>query len=170
VAEQAYRRWSLPAPRPSPALLDKVDTADRQQREYVVAALGTLKAPAAVPALGRLLADRGRERRYVAAWALGEIASPDGIPALLGALNDPNSEVRRYATRALIKINRPAVAPLIVHLRNASGKVPPGRSGPWATSPTRPLSRYCLPTRTARSGWKPSWPSASCATRAPLRY
>ena len=122
VAEQAYPAVVAAGAAAIPVLLDKVDTADRQQREYVVAALGTLKAPAAVPALGRLLADRGRERRYVAAWALGEIASPDGIPALLGALNDPNSEVRRYATRALIKINRPAVAPLIVHLRNASGE------------------------------------------------
>ena len=122
VAEQAYPAVVAAGAAAIPVLLDKVDTADRQQREYVVAALGTLKAPAAVPALGRLLADRGRERRYVAAWALGEIASPDGIPALLGALNDPNSEVRRYATRALIKINRPAVAPLIVHLRNANGE------------------------------------------------
>jgi HEAT repeat protein len=122
VAEQAYPAVVAAGAAAIPVLLDMVDTADRQQREYVVAALGTLKAPGAVPALGRLLADRGRERRYVAAWALGEIASPDGIPALLGALADPNSEVRRYATRALIKINRPAVAPLIMHLRTAGGE------------------------------------------------
>jgi HEAT repeat protein len=122
VAEQAYPAVVAAGAAAIPVLLDKVDTADRQQREYVIAALGTIKAPTAVPALGRVLADRGGQRRYVAAWALGEIASADGIPALLSALDDPNSEVRRYATRALIKINRPAVVPLITHLRGASGE------------------------------------------------
>ena len=122
VAEQAYPAVVAAGAEAVPVLLDKIETADRQQREYVIAALGTLKAAAAVPALGRVLADRTRERRYVAAWALGEIGSPDGIAALLVALDDPNSEVRRYATRALIKINRPALAPLIAHLRGARGE------------------------------------------------
>lgn len=122
VAEQSYPAVVAAGDAAVPPLLDKVGTADRQQREYVIAALGTLKAAQAVLPIGRVLADRTLERRYVAAWALGEIAGADGVPPLIGALDDPNQEVRRYATRALIKINRPAVAPLIEHLRTASGE------------------------------------------------
>lgn len=103
-----------------PALLAKVESADRQQREYVIAALGTLKVAEAVPAIGRVLDSRQLERRYVAAWALGEIAAAEGVPALLKALDDDNSEVRRYATRALIKMNRQAVAPLVAYLPTAT--------------------------------------------------
>jgi len=122
IAEQAYPAVVAAGSEAVPVLLDRIGTGDRQQREYIVAALGTLKAQAAVPALSQVLADRTLERRYVAAWALGEIATPEGIPALLGALGDPNREVRRYATRALIKINRPAVAPLLAYLQTADGE------------------------------------------------
>lgn len=122
VAEQAYPAVVAAGGEAIPLLLEKVGTPDRQQREYVVAALGSLKAAQAVAAIGKVLADRTLERRYVAAWALGEIGSPDGVVFLIGALDDPNSEVRRYATRALIKINRPAVGPLVTHLRTASGE------------------------------------------------
>lgn len=122
VAEQAYPAVVAAGAAAIPVLLEQVGTTDRQQREYVIAALGSLKAAQAVAPLGRVLADRALERRYVAAWALGEIGSPEGIPALIGALDDPNGEVRRYATRALIKLNRPAVEPLIAHLRTASGE------------------------------------------------
>ncbi|MCM2265766.1 MAG: HEAT repeat domain-containing protein, partial [Desulfuromonadales bacterium] len=122
VAETAYPAVVAAGTEAIPVLIDKIGTADRQQREYVIAALGTLKAAQAVLPISRVLADRTLERRYVAAWALGEIAVPDGIPPLIGALDDPNQEVRRYATRALIKVNRPAVGPLLEHLRKASGE------------------------------------------------
>jgi HEAT repeat protein len=121
VAEQAYPAVVAAGEPAVPALLERIGTPDRQQREYVIAALGTLKARQAVAPIGLVLADRQLERRYVAAWALGEIGSDKGVPALLGALDDPNTEVRRYATRALIKINRSAVEPLIEHLRRATG-------------------------------------------------
>ncbi len=122
VAEQAYPMVVATGEKAVPVLLEKVGATNRQQREYVIAALGTLKAPEGVVPIGRVLTDRALERRYVAAWALGEIGAPEGIPALLTALDDPNGEVRRYATRALIKINRPAVAPLIELLRTTRGE------------------------------------------------
>lgn len=109
-----------------PALLEQVSTTDSQQREYAVAALGTLKAVEAVPAISAILADRTLQRRYVAAWALGEIGAEPGIALLIGALADDNAEVRRYATRALIKFNRSAVQPLIAHLEATNA---PGAAG-----------------------------------------
>lgn len=106
----------------APALLARVDSEDTQQREYVVAALGTLKVSEALPALRKQLSTPTLQRRYIAAWALGEIGDPQGVAALLGALADDNSLVRRYATRALIKFNRAAVLPLIAHLETAQGE------------------------------------------------
>lgn len=106
----------------APALLARVESNDTQQREYVVAALGTLKVREAIPAIRTLLASPSLQRRYVAAWALGEIGDPQGVAALLAALADDNSEVRRYATRALIKFNQVAVLPLMAHLETAQGE------------------------------------------------
>lgn len=103
-----------------PFLLEKVGTADREQREHVIAALGNLKVREAVQPVARVLGDRSLGRRYIAAWALGEIADPAGLPALLDALDDDDDEVRRYVTRALIKFNRAAVEPLVAFLPGAS--------------------------------------------------
>lgn len=105
-----------------PTLLERVRADDRQQREYVIAALGTLKAAEAVASISAVLAEPTLERRYVAAWALGEIGGAAAIDPLLGALADENGEVRRYATRALIKLNKLAVMPLIAYLDKASGE------------------------------------------------
>lgn len=102
-----------------PALLKKVNSADKSQREHVIAALGSLRAQEAVTPICQILGDKSLGRRYVAAWALGEIGAPAGIPALLQALNDDDSEVRKYATRALIKLNQSAVEPLIAYLATA---------------------------------------------------
>lgn len=122
VADRVYPVLVDIGARAVPALLPRVTSADRQEREYVVAALGTLKTAAAIPAISEVLANQALERRYVAAWALGEIGTEAALPALLGALNDPNSEVRRYATRALIKLNRTAVPQLIDYLGQAQGE------------------------------------------------
>lgn len=106
-------------PQVVPALLEAVASPDTEQREHVIAALGTLGAKAAVEPLGRVLGDPALGRRYVAAWALGEIGSTDAVPVLIGALEDDNAEVRRFATRALIKLNQAAVEPLIAYLGRA---------------------------------------------------
>ncbi len=105
-----------------PALLPRVQDKNKQVREYVIAALGTLKVVDAIPAISEVLANKTLERRYVAAWALGDIGDAAAVPALLAALNDENSEVRRYATRALIKLNRLAVPPLLEYLADAEGE------------------------------------------------
>ncbi len=105
-----------------PALLEQAGSGDTQQREYAVAALGTLRATVALPAIRGVLADASLQRRYVAAWALGEIGDPQAIPALVTALADQDTVVRRYATRALIKFNKAAVPPLVDYLQSAEGE------------------------------------------------
>jgi HEAT repeat protein len=105
-----------------PALREQVHSQDRQVREYVIAALGTLKVEQSIPEISQILRDQTLPRRYVAAWALGEIGTPQAVPPLINALDDENSEVRRYATRALIKINTVAVEPLIEFLDQATGE------------------------------------------------
>jgi HEAT repeat protein len=105
-----------------PLLVPHVDDENKQVREYVIAALGTLKIVDAIPAISDVLANKMMERRYVAAWALGEIGDAAGVPALLAALSDENSEVRRYATRGLIKLNKLSVEPLLDYLADAEGE------------------------------------------------
>jgi HEAT repeat protein len=105
-----------------PTLMQRVKDPDKQLREYVIAALGTLKVKEAIPALGDVLRDKPLKRRYVAAWSLGEIGGPDAADALIDALDDDNNEVRRYATRALIKLNKIAVLPLMKYLSGAEGE------------------------------------------------
>lgn len=104
------------------ALRSQITSKDPIQREYSIAALGTLQATDAVPALGAVLADRSLSRRYVAAWALGEIDSPAGVPFLIKSLDDPEMDVRRYATRSLIKLNRHSVPALLAYLPTASDR------------------------------------------------
>ena len=122
VADRVYALVIDVGQRAVPVLLQRSKDPDKQLREYVIAALGTLKAKDAVPVLANVLADRALERRYVAAWALGEIGGPDAADALIAALDDQNSEVRRYATRALIKLNKIAVLPLVEYLAEADGE------------------------------------------------
>jgi len=105
-----------------PALLNQVKSTDSQQREYVIAALGTFKAQNAVAQISEVLADPVFKRRYVAAWALGEIGGEEAVSPLINAFDDSNGEVRRYATRALIKLNKIAVLPLIEYLAEAEGE------------------------------------------------
>lgn len=100
-------------------LLENVRSENTEQRERVIAALGTLKVEQAVSGIAEVLADNRYGRRYVAAWALGEIGHPEGIPALIEALDDDVQQVRRYATRSLIKFNQTAVDSLILTLENA---------------------------------------------------
>jgi HEAT repeat protein len=122
IADRVYPVIVEIGPRAVPVLLTQVQSADKQVREYVIAALGTLKVIESVPAISNVLASQNLERRYVAAWALGEIGTKECLAPLVGALNDSNSEVRRYATRALIKLNQLAVQPLINYLNIASGE------------------------------------------------
>ncbi len=107
-------------------LLENVQSPNTEQRERVIAALGTLKVKRAVPAIIEVLADTTFTRRYVAAWALGEIGHPDGIGPLIKALDDDIQLVRRYATSSLIKLNQPAVEPLISALDRASDRAAGG--------------------------------------------
>ncbi|MDT8443456.1 MAG: HEAT repeat domain-containing protein [Desulfuromonadales bacterium] len=122
VADRVYAIIIDIGNRAVPVLLQHVHAEDKQLREYVVAALGTLKVVDAIPALGDILATPALQRRYIAAWALGEIGDAAAVPSLLAVLADENSEVRRYATRALIKLNRAAVRPLIEYLAEARGE------------------------------------------------
>jgi len=122
VSDRAYAITIEIGDRTVPILFDQVHAEDKQLREYVIAALGTLKVVDAIPAISDVLAQRALERRYVAAWALGAIGDAAAIPALIDALSDENSEVRRYATRALIKLNKMSVMPLIEYLADARGE------------------------------------------------
>lgn len=107
-------------------LLENVASENIEQRERVIAALGSLKVQQAVPAIIEVLDDPTLKRRYVAAMALGEIGHPDGIPALIRALDDEVHQVRRYATRSLIKLNQTAVDALISSLGTTSDRVDAG--------------------------------------------
>jgi len=122
VNDRAYAIVVALGPKAIPYLAEQLASDDRVQREYVVAALGTLQAADQVDAIAALLADRGLKRRYVAAWALGEIGQPQSVEPLLKALADDDPAVRRYATRALIKFNREALAPLLEALPKTSGE------------------------------------------------
>ena len=122
VSDRVYAIMIDIGARAVPVLLQQVHAEDKQMREYVVAALGTLQVVEAIPAISDVLASSQLKRRYVAAWALGEIGDVAAVPALLDALADENSEVRRYATRALIKLNKAAVLPLIDYLGEARGE------------------------------------------------
>lgn len=122
LADRIYAMVIEIGDRAVPVLLPRVEAENKQLREYVIAALGTLKVVDAIPAMRRVLENKTLQRRYVAAWALGEIGTPPAVDALLAALKDENNEVRRYATRGLIKLNRLAVQPLLDYLAAAEGE------------------------------------------------
>ncbi len=122
VNDRAYAILVALGPEAIPFVAEALDSDDRVQREYAVAALGTLQASGQLEALANVLRDRSFSRRYVAAWALGEIGQPASLPVLIGALGDDDPAVRRYVTRALIKFNRQAVEPLLAALPQAKGE------------------------------------------------
>lgn len=107
-------------------LLGAIDTPNPEQRERVIAALGTLRVESAVEPIARVLANSTLKRRYIAAWALGEIGSETGIAPLVAALGDSELLVRRYATQSLIKFNRSAVDPLVASLAVADPQAAAG--------------------------------------------
>jgi len=107
-------------------LLAAIDTPNPEQRERVIAALGTLRVESAVEPIARILADSTLKRRYIAAWALGEIGTETGIAPLIKGLGDAELLVRRYATLSLIKFNRAAVEPLIASLAGADPQATAG--------------------------------------------
>ncbi len=121
-SDRVYKMIVEIGERAVPTLLLHVQDENKQVREYVIAALGTLKVVDAIPEISAVLAQEQFERRYVAAWSLGEIGDPKAVPALISSLSDQNSEVRRYATRALIKLNKIAVMPLLDYLAHAKGE------------------------------------------------
>ena len=90
-----------------PVLLNQVQSTNRQVREYVIAALGTLKVNQAIPAISQVLNDSHLQRRYVAAWALGEIGDPVAYRALERAQRrDLSVEVQAEAGWALSRVPR----------------------------------------------------------------
>ena len=120
VSDRAYRILVDLGDKAVPSLLPQVASADLEQREHVIAALGNLKVQQAVPGIVAVLGNTALGRRYVAAWALGEIGDPAAIPALVKALDDKEFEVRKQATRSLIKFDRQAVPALLAALPQAS--------------------------------------------------
>lgn len=126
VSDRAYRILVDLGDKAVPSLLPQVGSADLEQREHVIAALGNLKVKQAVPGIIKVLGDTSLGRRYVAAWALGEIGDPAAVPALVKALDDRDAEVRKQATRSLIKFNRQAVPALLTALPQASDRAAGG--------------------------------------------
>jgi len=120
VNDQVYPKIVALVQEAVPALLRQADSTNAIQREYTLAALGTLRAREAFDALVAALEDTGFERRYIAAWALGQLGDARGVAPLIAALNDDNETVRRYATRSLIKLDRHAVEPMIAALPTAT--------------------------------------------------
>lgn len=122
VNDRAYRIVIELGSAAIPPLLAEVASGDTDQREHVIAALGSLKAREAVAPISAILARRELGRRYVAAWALGEIGEAAGVAPLIVALDDEDGEVRKYATRSLIKLGHQAVAPLVAYLPSAPAR------------------------------------------------
>ncbi len=85
-------------------LMDELEKAGGEKKEYIVAALGMIKDKKAVGKLVAILKGNDK-RRYAAAFALGHIADTKAVRALVDALDDNDAEVKKYAAISLIKIN-----------------------------------------------------------------
>jgi NTE family protein len=94
------------------ALIEALDSEDKQAREDAYSSLVQLGA-AAVPGLLAGLASPQEDRRREAAMVLRDIADPRAAPSLVRALEDEASPVRWTAAEGLIGLGQEAQIPLL---------------------------------------------------------
>jgi HEAT repeat protein len=110
-----------------PALIDRLETEDRQAAARALSRFGSQALPA-VPALEKLLQDPDAGVRWNAARTLGKIGpqAAGALSSLIASLKDEDALVRENAAEALGDIGPPAgkaVAPLVALLNDKEGRV-----------------------------------------------